>query len=85
MKIDASNFLDIVKPEKIYTSRCVSDEAPWLTQGTQPVWKFVRIVEVEDEVVIFEVRTVEELPRRITMASHGEGWYREVWEVEKEE
>jgi hypothetical protein len=82
--INAENFSDVVSYDKIYTSKCISDDH-CVNQNKQPPWKLSKVVSTEDDgTVIFEVKTVEEIPRRITMASHGEGWHREVMEVEFE-
>lgn len=73
------NFSKVVLSNRTYCSAAVFEDTN--SRQKQPIWRFVRIVEIEDEVVIFEVKTVEDFPRRITMASQGEGWHREIWEV----
>ena len=82
MKINAKNFHEVVEEGKIYCSHVVmKDKNSYNGTGeNQTLWKFSKVVTVEDDMVIFEVKTVEEFSRRIVMASHGEGWHREITE-----
>lgn len=86
MKLTKENFHEVIKPEKFYVSYANfgvgTDWSERVKPTTNVVWRFVRIVEVEEDNIIFEVKTVEELPRKITMSTNGVGWHREVEEVE---